>query len=194
MAKKTDYTTLMMIGVAAGAIAIGLKKKPIKTVIVPTSPIKLQCDPPSIVILDEVKTNQLLVDVAKVYIETLKKIEDLSYITLVGDVIRRINNSCYEMYAKQKFATKDMVLILAYLSISIQNAFKIAYFGDIINLKDDEITPEIKDDFESWKNFRDNINPEKIAELQKYLGYTSEMDNELENVKQIILVNDKYPA
>lgn len=189
---KRNYYLVFFPLIAAAAYQLSSRKKSAEA----TTPksIVLVCNPPSIKVTDEIKANQLFIDVAKDYISTLKNVEDISYITLVGNVLKKLSSSCYSLYLKQDFKNKDLVLIIAYLSISVQNAFKMAYFGDIITLDDVDVTPEIAEDFGKWKQFRDVTNPEKIEEFQKYIGYTAEMSNELNNVTQIILQNDMYPV
>lgn len=177
------------LGVLIGAVVVSsMMRSPKKS---NSAPIILT--PNSIYIRNEQLATKLIVTVTENYArKELKSLDDLSYITLVGNLIKTLSPKTFEAYTSQKLS-HDGTLIVAYLSISVRNAFKIIYFGEIAKL--DKIPDDIKKtpEYSTYMQFVEQIDPARLAEFHKFIGYTEDMQNDLYNVTEIIKKNDKYP-
>jgi hypothetical protein len=189
MSKKLPFTTPQAAVIIGALVVSGMMRSPKK----PNSS-SIILTPNSIKIQNEQLANKLIVTTAETYArKELKELDDLSYITLVGNLIKSLSAKTFEVYNSQKLS-HDGILIIAYLSISLRNAFKIVYFGEIAKLTDipDDIkkTPE----YSTYMQFVEQIDPARLAEFHKFIGYDESMQNDLNNVIEIIKKNDKYPA
>lgn len=181
MAKKFGMGTLLVGALVVGA-ATQLNAKKRQTTVF-TSPIILDCE--KIEIKDRTKANQWLLSQASAYSKTIKSPEDISYITLLGDTLKKLNKGCYEKFGDQKL-TQDQILQITYLFDWLKQSFITVYFGDPSKLEGE--------DLQVYDNFEKNISPERLVELQKFIGYKDEWANDLKNIIEIIEQNGRYPA
>lgn len=186
---------ILPAGLVVGILSLTKKKSPQSST---SLPIILTGS--TIVIKDKEKADNYVAKIAETYARNKIKDETkLSYVDLVGDLIKPLNKSAYDSYIKQNL-TKEGTLITEYLKKLIENAFKVAYFGEMGKLGQDGEAYMSEDlfndpDYVKFDNFINKINPAKTAEFDKYIGYDpAKMSNDLYNVTEIINKNGKYPV
>lgn len=189
MAKNNS--TLFVIGGAALAATLLMGSKKSSA----ASPKPIILTPVSIQIKNDEKATNYIFDIVQKYARSLKDIHEFSYIDVVGKLIQSLSADTYAKYSKQML-TKDGILIVAYLSISVQNAFKLSYFGEFSKIEQGKEPKELLNDpdYLAWEEFRDKINPEALEKFNTFIGYKAEWANDVFNVTEIIQKNDKYPV
>lgn len=155
----------------------------------------------TIVIKDKEKADNYIAKIAEDYARNdIKDGSELSYINLVGKLLKSLNKSIYDLYTKQNL-TKEGTLIAEYLKKLIESSYKVAYYGEMGKLIVEDGGGYMSEDlindpdYLKFEEFLAIINPAKTAEFDKFIGYDPQkMSNELYNVSEIIKKNSKYPA
>lgn len=187
---------ILPAGLVVGILSLS-KKKSSQTS--PSTPIILTGN--TIVVKDKEKADNYIAKIAEDYArKEIKDGSELSYINLVGKLLKSLNKSVYDSYTKQNL-TKEGTLIIEYLKKLIESAYKVAYYGEMGKLVTEDGGGYMSEDlindpdYLKFEEFLAIINPAKTAEFDKFIGYDPQkMSNDLYNVTEIIKKNGKYPA